>query len=180
MKHSLSLQVVGLSRGSGQPPTAKSYTQNLHTHTHTHTSSSSSSSSECSAQGQVLHCKRRNLGCSSSEDRCSTQTQEPMLQFYQGLNRCSSFRLLSAPHSLFNIWADLKRSENIPGAQTWRSGEWIWLTGPSGFRRNSPSGVKYQFHQGFWPYQRSENPNHSQPPYIHVYFINCWVQFCSH
>ena len=29
--------------------------------------SSSSSSSECSAQSQVLHCKRRNLGCSSDE-----------------------------------------------------------------------------------------------------------------
>ena len=29
----------------------------------------SSSSSECSAQGQVLHCKRKNLGCSSAEGR---------------------------------------------------------------------------------------------------------------
>ena len=31
-----------------------------------------SSSSECSAQGQVLHCKRRNLGYSSTEGRSST------------------------------------------------------------------------------------------------------------
>ena len=30
------------------------------------------SSSECSAQRQVLHCKRRNLGCSSAEGRSST------------------------------------------------------------------------------------------------------------
>ena len=28
-------------------------------------------SSECSAQGQVFHCKRRNLGCSSAEGRSS-------------------------------------------------------------------------------------------------------------
>ena len=35
-------------------------------------SSSSSSSSECPAQRQVLHCKRRNLGCSSAEGRSST------------------------------------------------------------------------------------------------------------
>ena len=85
-------------------------------------SSSSSSSSECSAQGQILHCKRRN-------------------QFYQGLNKCSSFSLLSAHHSLFRIWTDLKRSEKIPGEPTWRRGERIWLTGPSGFHRNSPPGL---------------------------------------
>ena len=35
----------------------------------------SNTSSECSPQRQVLHCKRRNLGCSSAE------TQEPRLQF---------------------------------------------------------------------------------------------------
>ena len=84
------------------------------------------------------------------------QTQEPRLQFCSrqsstansgikaavlaGMNRCGSFPLLSAPHSLFNIWADLKISEKIPGAPTWRLREWIWLTGPSGLHRNSPSG----------------------------------------
>ena len=30
------------------------------------------SSSECSAQVQVPHCKRRNLGCSSAEGKSST------------------------------------------------------------------------------------------------------------
>ena len=69
------------------------------------------------------------------------QTQEPMLQFYQGLNRCGSFPLLSAPHSLFSIWTDLKRSEKIPRAPTWRWGDWIWLTGPSGLHRYSPQGL---------------------------------------
>ena len=38
-----------------------------------------------------------------------------------------SFPLLSAPHSLFNMWTDLKRCEKIPGAPTWRWREWIWL-----------------------------------------------------
>ena len=69
------------------------------------------------------------------------QTQEPRLQFYQGLNRCGSVPLLSAPHSLFSIWTDLKRYERIPGTPTWKGGEWIWLTGPSGLNRNSPQGL---------------------------------------
>ena len=32
-----------------------------------------------------------------------------------GMDRCGSFPFLSAPHSLFSIWTDLKRSEKIPG-----------------------------------------------------------------
>ena len=66
------------------------------------------------------------------------QTQEPRLQFYQGLNKCGSFLLLSKPHSLFSIWTDLKRSENIPRAPTRRWQKWICLAGPSRLRRNSP------------------------------------------
>ena len=54
------------------------------------------------------------------------------------MNRYGSFPLLSAPHSLFSIWTNLKRSEKIPGAPTRRWVEWIWLTGPSGLHRNSP------------------------------------------
>ena len=57
------------------------------------------------------------------------------------MDRCGSFPLLSAPHSLFSIWTDLKRSEKIPGAPTWSWGEWIWLTGSSGVHRNSPQGL---------------------------------------
>ena len=34
------------------------------------------SSLESSAQGQVLHCKRRNLGCSSAEGSSSTANSE--------------------------------------------------------------------------------------------------------
>ena len=32
---------------------------------------------------------------------------------------------------------NLKRSDKIPGAPTWRWGEWIWLTEPSGLHLNS-------------------------------------------
>ena len=48
------------------------------------------------------------------------------------MNRCGGFPLFTTLHSLFIIWIDLKRSEEIPGAPAWRWGEWIWLTGPSG------------------------------------------------
>ena len=88
----------------------------------------------------------------------SLQTQAPRLQFCPknrsssansgtkiavllGMNRCGRFPLLSTPHSLFSIWTDLKRSENIPGALSWRWEEWIWLTGSSGLHRNSPQGL---------------------------------------
>ena len=57
------------------------------------------------------------------------------------MSRCGSFPLLSAPHSLFSIWINLKRSEKIPGAPTWRWGERNWLTGPSGLHRNLPQGL---------------------------------------
>ena len=54
---------------------------------------------------------------------------------------CGSFPLLSTPHSLFSIWKNLKRSENIPGAPTWRWGEWSRLNGSSVLHRNSPHGL---------------------------------------
>ena len=62
------------------------------------------------------------------------QTQEPRLR----MDRCGTFPLLSAPHFLFSIRKDLKRSEEIPGAPSWRWGELIWLTRPPGLHRNSP------------------------------------------
>ena len=92
------------------------------------------------------------------------QTQEPRLQFYQVLNRCGSFPLLSAPHSLFNIWTDLKRSKKYPrgiNVEVRRMDVANWTL------RTSPKltiEVKYQFHQGFWPEQISGNPNHPSPP----------------
>ena len=83
-----------------------------------------------------LHCKR-----SSAEGRSSTANSGTKVAVLPGMNRCGSFPLLSAPRSLFSIWTDLKTSEKIPGAPTWRWWEWIWLTGPSGLHRNSPQGL---------------------------------------
>ena len=68
----------------------------------------------------------------------SPQTQAAVLL---GMDSCGSFPLLSAPHSLFSIWTDLKISEKIPGAQAWRRREWIWLIGPSELHRNSQQGL---------------------------------------
>ena len=98
--------------------------------------SSSSSSSECSTQRQVLHCKRRNLGCSSGQ------------VFHRKLRNqgCSFTRdwigaVASCCFLHTTLWTNLKRSENIPGASTWRWREWIWITGPSGLHQNSPQGL---------------------------------------
>ena len=78
------------------------------------------------------------------------------------MNRCGSFSLLSAPHSLFSIWTNLKISQ---GHQRGRVDLASWAL------RTSPkftTGVKYQFHHGIWPDQRSGNPNHPSP-YIYIY-----------
>ena len=64
------------------------------------------------------------------KDRSSTANSGTKVSVLLGMYRCGSFTLLSAPHSLFSIWTDLKRSEKIPG--------WIWLTGPTRLHRNSP------------------------------------------
>ena len=79
---------------------------------------------------------------------------------------CGSFPLLSAPHSFFSIWTNLKRSEKIPGAQARWWGESIWLTGPSGLQRNS--GVIYQFHQGFYQIIDPEIPNNLCPNLLYI------------
>ena len=85
------------------------------------------------------------------------QTQDPRWSF-------TSFPLLSAPHSLFSIWTHLKRSEKIPGAPTWRWGEWIWLTGPSGLHRNSPQGLNISFIRVFDQIRDPEIPIHPLLP----------------
>ena len=86
-----------------------------------------------------FHCKLRNQGCSFTRD---------------------NFPLLSAPHSLFSIWTDLKISQNIPGGTSVEArrvdlANWALRTSPK-----FTTGVKYQFHQGFWSDQRFGNPNH--------------------
>ena len=77
------------------------------------------------------------------------QTQEPRLQFKQVLDRCGSFPLLSAPHSLYSIEQTLKKIWKDPwdtNVEVRRVDLANWAV------RTSPKftpGVKYQFHQGF-------------------------------
>ena len=98
------------------------------------------------------------------------QTQEPRLQFYHGLNGCSSFPLLSTLHSLFSTWTDLKRSEKSPWAPTWRWGEWIWLTGPSRLHWNSPQRLNISSIRVFDPIRGLEIPITLHPDtYIYIW-----------
>ena len=92
--------------------------------------------------------------------RSSTANSGIKVAVLLGMNRCHSFPLLFAPHSLLSIWTDLKRSEKIPVAPAWRCWKWIWLTGPYGLRRNSPQRLNTSSIKSFWPDQRSGNPNH--------------------
>ena len=87
------------------------------------------------------------------------QTPEPRFAVLLGLNRCGSFPLLSAPHSLFSIWTNLKRSQGHQRGGEESLANWALRTSPK-----FTTGVKYQFHQGFWPHQSSGNPNHPSPP----------------
>ena len=107
--------------------------------------------------------------------RSSTANSGTNVAVLLGINRCGSFPLLSAPHSLLSTWTDFKRSEKIPGAPAWRWGEWIWLTGPSGFYGNSPQGLNISSIRVFWPDQRSRNPNHPSPPKNKILKINWWT-----
>ena len=69
-------------------------------------------SSECSAQEQVFYCKCRNEGCSSVQRQvfhCKLRNQGCCSTVLLGINRCGSFPLLSASHSLFSIWTHLKK-----------------------------------------------------------------------
>ena len=122
------------------------------------------SSSVCSAQGQVLHYTCRNQGCSSAEGRSSIASSGTKAAVLPGRNRCGSFPLLSAPHSLFSICTDIKTSEKIPGAPTWRWREWIWLTGPSGLHWNSPQGLNISSIRFFDQIRDPEIPINLHPP----------------
>ena len=118
------------------------------------------SSSLYSVQRQVFHYKLRHQGSSSAEQQVFHSKLRNQGCSFTRMNRCSSFLLLSATHSLFSIWTDLKVPRG-PSMEVRRVdlANWnIWTS--SKFTR----GVKYQFRQGFWPDQRSRNPNHHSPP----------------
>ena len=125
---------------------------------HPSRSSSSSSASECSAQcpslqaqeptlqfcrRQVFQRKLRNQGCSFTRDWLSAVASHCL------------------PHPTLSLASEqtLKYPRGI-NVEMRRWGEGIWLARPP----KVITGVKYQFHQDFWPDQRSRNPNHSSPP----------------
>ena len=96
-----------------------------HTHTHTHTHiyiyvHYHHHHHQCSAQGQVLHCKLGHQGCNSTQTQVFHCKLRNLACSLLGMNRCGTFPLLSAPHSLCSIWTNIKRSEKIPGAPTRR------------------------------------------------------------
>ena len=92
-------------------------------------------------KGRSFNAKSRTKAAVLMKGRSSTANSRTQAAVLLRMDRYGSFPLFSAPHSLFRNWTDLKRSEKIPGAPTWRWGEWIWLTGPSGLHRNSPQGL---------------------------------------
>ena len=80
-----------------------------------------------------------------------------------GMNRCGSFPLLSAPILSLASEQTLKDLKNPSGTNVEVRrvdlANWALQTSP-----NFTIGVKYQFHQSFWPEQRSGNPNRPSPP----------------
>ena len=103
---------------------------------------------------------------SGTKGRSSAANSGIKVAVLLGMNRCSNFPLLSAPHSLFSIWTDFKRSEKIPGALTWKWWEWIWLTGPLDYIEIHHR-VKYQFHEGFLTRSEISITLH---PHIYIYW----------
>ena len=112
---------------------------------------------------QVFHRKLRNEGCSFTRDLIG-----PVV------SRCFPHPTLSLASE--QTLKDLKRSQGT-NLEVRRLGLANWPL------RTSPkftSGVKYQF-QGFWPDQRSGNPNHPSPPFIDISEINIenFIYGCS-
>ena len=113
------------------------------------------SSSDCSAQGQILHCKGRFFTVSAGSHAAvlpkagiPPKTPEPRLQFYLGLNRCCSFPFFPHPTLFLASEQNLEDLKNprITNVEVRRVhlANWALRTPPK-----FTTGVKYQFHQGF-------------------------------
>ena len=129
---------------------------------------SSSSSSECSALGQIFHCKLSYQAAVLPKGRSFTANLRTKVAVLLMINRCGSFPLLSSPHSLFGIWTD--QETKVAGAPAWRRGEWIWLTGPSGLHRNSPQDLKISSIRVF-DQIRDPETRITVRPYLSTYII---------
>ena len=112
----------------------------------------------------TLSLQAQEPSCNSAEGRSSTANWRTKSAVLPGMNRCDSFPLLSAPHSLCSIWTHLKIPEKIPGAPTWRWGDWMWLTVPSGLQWNSPQGLNISSIRVFDQIRDPEIPITLRPP----------------
>ena len=110
---------------------------------------------QCSAQGQVLHCKlqfcRRHISHCKLRNQCCSFTRD-----WIGAVASRCF-----PHPTLSLASEqtLKDPEGT-NVEVRRLDLANWAL------RTSPiftTGFKYQFHQGFWLDQRSGNPNHPSP-----------------
>ena len=106
----------------------------------------------------------------------SQQAQEPRLQFYQGWIDAIATRCF--PHPTLSLASEQKlKIWKIPGAPTWRWGEWIWLTGSSGLHRNSPQGLNIRSIRVFDQIRDLEIPIPFAPIYIYIYIYKCVCVF---
>ena len=96
--------------------------------------------------------------------RSSTANSGNKIAVLIEMNRCGSFTLLSANHSLLSIWKIWKDPRGT-NEEVRRVDLANWALRTSS---KYATGVKYQFHQDFWPDQRFWNPNHPSPPYIYI------------
>ena len=91
------------------------------------------------------------------------QTHESRLQFYYRwicavASRCFLYPTLNSASE--QTLKDLKRSSGTnEEVRRVDLANWALRTSPK-----FTTGAKYQFHQGFWPDQRSRNPSHPSPP----------------
>ena len=135
----------------------------------------SSSSSVFSAQGHIFHCKLMNQGCSSAQGRSSTANLGTKVIILLGINQCGSFQLLSAPTLSLASEHTLKdpRGPNVGVRRVDLANCALRIS------QKFTRWVKYQLHQGFWPGQRSGNPNHPSPPkfplYPLIHYVNIIV-----
>ena len=126
-----------------------------------------------------LFCTRASLSLQTQAPRLQfcpkadlpLQSQESRLQFYQGWIGTVTSHCF--PHPTLSL-----ASEKIPGTPVWRWGEWIWLTGPFGLLPKFTTGVKYQFHQGFYQIRDPEIPiTLHPPPMVSIFSPLIWMLF---
>ena len=120
-----------------------------------------------------VFCSRAGLSLQTQTPRLQScpkaglppQTSGTKVVVLLGMNRCGSFPFLSYPTlSLASeqTLKDLKRSQrHHDEVRRVDLANWALRTSPPKFT----TGVEDQSHLGFWPEQRSGNPNHPSPPY---------------